>query len=115
MTEPIDRLSPVADDRRRSARRRSDPLPKAAAAEGRGGDAANLPVPTQPPPTTPKPGPPGADAAFAAQVIGQGGQKRGLRGGAPVLQQARSTYLETEWSGPKDRRPPSGAVTRTKV
>ena len=69
---------------------------------------ANLPVIVEEPP---KPSREPSEAAFAAQVMGQGGQKRGLRGGQPVLQQARSAYLEAEWSGPQDRRPPSGAVT----
>ena len=54
-------------------------------------------------------------AAFAAQVIGQDGQRRGLKGGPPVLDAARSTYLGTEYSGEKDRRPPAGKGTRTKV
>jgi hypothetical protein len=52
---------------------------------------------------------------FEAQLIGQDGQKRGLKGGKPVLDRARSTYLGTEWSGPADRRPPKGLFTRTKV
>src|SRR5271155_3721319 len=30
-------------------------------------------------------------AAFAAQLLGQGGQKRGLRGGPETLERARST------------------------
>lgn len=114
MTERIDRVAPVGDDRRRSARRRNDPSPTAAAFDAaRGGP--NLPVVVDVVSETPKPSREPAETAFAAQVMGQGGQKRGLRGGQPVLKQARSAYLETEWSGPQDRRPPSGAVTRTKV
>jgi hypothetical protein len=54
-------------------------------------------------------------AAFAAQLIGQSGQKRGLRGGPPVLDKARSTYLGAEYSGDKDRRPPAGVVKKTEV
>ena len=54
-------------------------------------------------------------AAFAAQVIGQSGQKRGLRGGPPVLDAARSTYLGAEYSGGKDRRPRAGRVAKTEV
>lgn len=54
-------------------------------------------------------------AAFAAQLIGQSGQKRGLRGGPPVLDKARSTYLGAEYSGDKDRRPPTGVVKKTEV
>ena len=53
--------------------------------------------------------------AFAAQVMGQTGQKRGLRGGPQVLDHARSAYLETEWSGGADRRPPKGVITKTEI
>lgn len=57
----------------------------------------------------------GSPAAFAAQVIGQPGQKRGLKAGMPVRETARATYLETEFSGQRDRRPPLGARTRTEI
>lgn len=50
------------------------------------------------------------DPAFSAQLLGQDGQKRGLRGGAPVLNAARSTYLETKYSGVADRRPRKGGA-----
>jgi hypothetical protein len=54
-------------------------------------------------------------AAFAAQVMGQSGQKRGLRGGPETLDKARATYLVTEWSGPADRRPHPGRITKTEI
>lgn len=54
-------------------------------------------------------------AAFAAHVMGQPGQKRGLRGGQEVLDTARSTYLGTEYSGPADRRPTTGLLKKTKI
>jgi len=54
-------------------------------------------------------------ALFAAQVLGQKGQKRGLKGGPPVLDAARSTYLGAEYSGKRDRRPRVGKATRTEV
>jgi hypothetical protein len=53
--------------------------------------------------------------AFEAQLLSQGTVKRGLRGGKEVLDAARTSYLKTEWSGPKDRRPRQGLLTRTKV
>ena len=56
-----------------------------------------------------------AIAAFIAQILGQPGQKRGLRGGPETLKTARSTYLETNWSGPSDRRPRPGRITRTEI
>lgn len=88
----------------RAGRRASDPLlaQKASAAV-----PSNLPAVVAAP--QPKAG------EFDAQLLGQGGQKRGLRGGKPVLEQARSAYLETEWSGPADRRPPKGLLTKTSI
>jgi hypothetical protein len=56
------------------------------------------------------PGKAAADPAFSAQLLGQDGQKRGLRGGAPVLNAARSTYLGNEYSGDADRRPRKGGA-----
>jgi len=52
---------------------------------------------------------------FAAHLIGQAGQKRGLRGGAPMLGQARAAYLGAEYSGENDRRPPSGLIVRKAI
>lgn len=54
-------------------------------------------------------------AAFVAQQIGQTGQKRGLRGGPPILDAARAAYLGTEYSGEAERRPPVGKMTRTDI
>ena len=68
-----------------------------------------------PPPRQNPPPRRGSFAAFAAQVMGQPGQKRGLRGGQEVLDTARSTYLGTEYSGPADRRPPTGLLKKTKI
>lgn len=57
---------------------------------------------------------PGA-AAFVAQQMGQSGQKRGLRGGPPVLDAARAAYLGTEYSGEAERRPPTGKAAKTDI
>lgn len=54
----------------------------------------------------------GPFAAFAAQLMGQPGQKRGLRGGQEVLDAARSTYLGTEYSGQADRRRPRASLIK---
>ncbi len=56
-----------------------------------------------------------AAAAFSAQIMGQDGVRRGLKGGLPVLEQARSAYLEAEWRGPHDRRMPAGVLRKTEV
>jgi len=54
-------------------------------------------------------------ALFAAQVLGQKGQKRGLKGGPAVLDAARSTYLGAEYSGKHDRRPRVGKAKQTEI
>jgi hypothetical protein len=54
-------------------------------------------------------------SSFAAQILGQPGQKRGLRGGEETLNLARSTYMDTEWSGRADRRLKRGRMTKTRV
>ena len=48
--------------------------------------------------------------AFDAQLLGQDGARRGLKGGAPVLDAARAAYLDAEFSGEADRRPPVGLI-----
>ena len=58
---------------------------------------------------------PSADPAFSAQLMGQDGQKRGLKGGAPVLDAARSSYLGREYSGANERRPTAGKTTKTEI
>ncbi|OGN47273.1 hypothetical protein [Brevundimonas mediterranea] len=57
---------------------------------------------------------PGA-AAFVAQQMGQRGQKRGLRGGPPVLGAARAAYMGAEYSGEAERRPPLGRAAKTDI
>jgi len=59
--------------------------------------------------------PASAAAVFAAQMLGQDGQKRGLRGGPETLDKARTSYLGTEWSGHADRRPKAGQITKTEI
>ncbi len=111
MTEPV---SPIGGPRRVSAGDPGKNGYRRAAGEAAPEDRT-LPVVIDP---QPKLEPPrsrrGAFAAFAAQMMG-GGQKRGLRGGQETLDKARTTYLETEWSGPADRRPRPGRITKTEV
>ena len=47
--------------------------------------------------------------------MGQTGQRRGLKGGPPVLDAARSTYLGRAYSGSAERRPKPGKATDTDV
>ena len=115
MTTPIRPLDPVErrTGDRRDGERRSGMPPQPAKAL----------VPTDAPPVTEEPADHAPEAtaaapspaAFAAQVLGQDGGRKGLRGGPPVLDTARSTYLGTEYSGPAERRPKPGKATRTKV
>lgn len=95
-----------AEDRRRAERRRKPedsralvPLEPTKAGQGPA-EAAAKPLP---------------DPAFEAQRLGQPGQKRGLKGGQEVLNQARSTYLRSEYSGQAERRPNPGKTTKTEI
>lgn len=54
------------------------------------------------------------EAAVRAQLMGER-SRRGLRGGPEVLEQARSTYLQNEYSGRRDRRPRKGLITKTEI
>jgi hypothetical protein len=78
--------------------------------------SANLPVPVGPVREHARPTARAAAAGpVEAQLWGQPGARRGLKGGAPVLDAARSAYLTAEWSGPADRRPPAGLLRRERV
>jgi len=111
----------MTDDRRIAERRAFDrrahePEETEIAAEPAPGQAL-VPVPSPEPeePDVEVESRPGGFAGFAAQMLGQGGQKRGLRGGPEMLDKARSTYLGAEWSGPADRRPRPGRITKTEI
>jgi hypothetical protein len=78
-------------------------------------EASNLPVPVD---RVSRILPREADdghAIFAAQLIGQDGQKRGLRAGPEVIDVAKTAYNRTEWSGAKDRRAPKGGKAKTEI
>lgn len=115
MTDEVRPVDPVRRDDRRAADRR--------AAERRAASASRalvpIEIPHEPaePPARPAPKP-SADAGaavFAAQMMGQTGQRRGLKGGPPVLGAARSAYLGTEHSGAGERRPQPGKARDTDV
>jgi hypothetical protein len=48
-------------------------------------------------------------------MMGQTGQRRGLKGGPPVLDAARSAYLGAEYSGAGERRPKPGRTEDTDI
>lgn len=102
----IDPVDPQKRDRRQGERRKPDPSKqKALVATG---------IEVKPSAKTASVAPPPA-AAFAAQVLGQPGKKRGLKGGPEVLDAARSTYLSREFSGTKDRRPSPGERRKAEI
>ncbi|MGQ2992239.1 MAG: hypothetical protein ACT6RD_11045 [Brevundimonas sp.] len=114
----------VQEDRRlvdrRKSERRAPSRRKTKTADGEASAGRDLvpvgaPVTHDPAPAQKPSQPAAAEAAFAAQLLGQSGQKRGLRGGPPVLDAARSTYLGAEYAGEKDRRPPVGKATKTEI
>ena len=52
---------------------------------------------------------------YEAHMAGQSGARRGLKGGTPVLDAARTAYLTTQWTGAEDRRLPQGLIRRVSV
>lgn len=119
MTKPVPPVGPVegrGEDRREAERRARDRR-----AERR----ALVPVkPTEqtgfapeaaPPAATAKTGPSAGEAALAAQLLGQTGARKGLKGGPPVLDAARATYLGAQYAGPGDRRPKAGSRGKTEI
>jgi hypothetical protein len=112
MTDPIGPIN--ASGGLRGAAKRSQQLALSRESADHDDEPANLPAIIETP-EEPAPAPRRLNfATIAAQII-SGGQKRGLRGGRDTLDRARSTYLETEWSGPNDRRIPTGRITKTDV
>ena len=114
-----DEVRPVGPVQRREDRRADDrrAAERRAASASRALVPVDFPVEPAEPPARPAPTPP-ADpgaAVFAAQMIGQTGQRRGLKGGPPVLDAARSAYLGAEHSGAAERRPQPGKAKDTDV
>lgn len=115
MTDGVRPVGPVEARDRRAAQRRE--------AERRAGSASRELVPVGkvvdeiPDPASPAVSTTPADpaAAFAAQMMGQTGQRKGLKGGPPVMDAARASYLGAEYSGEKDRRPPAGLIKKTEL
>ena len=122
MTDGIRPISPIegqaVHERREGDRRERD---RRTAAEAKAAEASRAVVPAgeridnAASPAKPAVSPLAPPALFAAQVLGQKGQKRGLKGGPPVLDAARSTYLGAEYSGKRDRRPRVGRARQTEV
>ena len=80
--------------------------------------SATLPVPLGPAVTmarAPRNETQRGDSELSAHLIGQDGQRRGLRAGPTLLDVARDAYSRIEWSGSWDRRARKGRRARTEV
>jgi hypothetical protein len=104
-------MSSPIDPTRRAARLRRAARAQAAGAEAdraqeaqEVGGAAGLPVPVG----APRAERPAGAAIFDAQLLGQDGEKRGLRAGPLAIDRAKASYNRVEWSGAKDRRSRKG-------
>jgi len=104
---PIDPIRPVRLIRRQPPRAETDSHNEATVVNL----TVNVAAPPAESPTAPYRPPTNLDA----HLIAQGARVRGLRGGQPTLDAARSAYLEAEWSGPSDRRAHTGQITKTEV
>ena len=105
---------PVVEDRRENDRRRRERRRARALVptEAEGPEEAADPAAS---PAKPAVSPLAPPAVFAAQVLGQDGQRRGLRGGKETLDTARTVYNQTEYSGAADRRARKGGAAKTEV
>jgi len=104
MTGAIAPIRPTRPIRRDAAATPRDDNPPAVSVTINVGPRAEPPLSPSLPPTN-----------LDAHLIAQTARTRGLRAGQKVLETARHTYLETEWSGPNDRRAHAGQITKTKV
>jgi hypothetical protein len=112
MMSRIDRIRHSVSARR-AARAAADRIDEARAQAG-----GNLPMPVGPVITVTRDfrdDRSGGDSEFTAQLMGQDGQRRGLRAGPSIHDTARAAYVRTEWSGSYDRRQKSGRVAKTSV
>lgn len=99
--------------RRSQAIRRTRKSETETADDARESQGSNMLVPVSPAQTIPpKPGRIGGDSALHAQVIGE---RRGLRAGPTVHDEAKSSYVKTEFSGSWDRRRPKGRAAKTEI
>jgi hypothetical protein len=106
----IDRIRRAALVRR--AQKAEEPVEETSAAS----TAMNLPVPAGSATTrTFRDERPQGYAEVAAQLMGQAGERRGLRAGPPLFDAARNAYNRVEWSGSYDRRARKGRRTRTDI
>ena len=75
-------------------------------------DGTNLPVPVSPAQTLSSKSHHGGKAAIDAQLMGE---RRGLRAGPGVHDEAKGSYVKTEYSGSWDRRRPKGRAAKKEI
>lgn len=111
MMSRIDRIKRTVSARR-AARAQAERIDNARPVQ-----STNLPVPTGPVtgPRTLRDDRRRGDSEFNAQVMGQDGQRRGLRAGPSLLDIARAAYSRVQWSGVYDRRARKGRTAHTDV
>ena len=116
MTDGVRPISRVGERDRRAGQRREE-AERRVASVSRAVVPTGLVIDVPPDPASPADPTSPADpaAAFSAQLMGQKGQRKGLKGGPPVMNSARAAYLGNEYSGGNDRRPPSGLVKKTEI
>ena len=107
----IDRISRAVPTRR-SVRIETD---RTEAPESAG--SANLPVPVGPSVrVTPPPAVAlGGESSFDAHIMGQEGQRRGLRAGLGFVEEASRAYNRIEFSGRWDRRARAGRRAEAEI
>jgi hypothetical protein len=107
--DPPRRVGPVRRSRKAAAAKRTE--------ESARTEIPNLPVPVDEPASAPPPEhePISGTSAIQAQLLGQKGARRGLRAGAALINAAKSSYEQINWSGSKDRRTPKGRIAKTDV
>jgi hypothetical protein len=110
MTGPIAPIRAIATVPRR--RREDAAQPRADAVE----ETFDVRISVAAKPSAASPaGRPAPPTNLAAHMLAQSAQTRGLRAGTERLGAARTVYLETEFSGPNDRRPTKGLITKREV
>jgi hypothetical protein len=118
VTDGVRPIGPVEGRDRRAAQRRE--AERRAASTSRelvpvGKVVDEIPDPASPAVSAADTNPLDPAAAFAAQMMGQTGQRKGIKGGPPLMDAARASYLGAEYSGEKDRRPPAGLIKKTEL
>src|ERR1700756_89410 len=107
MTSPIDPIRRAQRLRRAARAAETD--------EAQEAERSGLPVPVDAPPSVPRVEPPLSASEFDAQLLGQDGQKRGLRAGPAAIDSAKASSNRVQWSGSKDRRARTGKAAKTEI